>query len=143
MIGVEQKPIVLVVDDETSIRHAIGRILEHAGYTHFEASDPAAAMGLADLYRFSLVLCDINMPGGSGLDMLRALRRRHPNIAVVMVTGIDNRGTASMAAEFGAVGYVTKPFEAAELLDAVASGLRRRETVVEHHAPRRSWFRGS
>ena len=72
MSGIDSKPIILVVDDEASIRQAIGRILGGAGYTHFEASDPNAAMGLADLYQFSVVLCDINMPGGSGLDMVRS-----------------------------------------------------------------------
>ena len=81
---------------------AIGRILSRADYRHFEASDPNAALGLADLYPFSLVLCDINMPGGSGLEMLRALRRLHPDIAVVMVTGMADKGTAGRAAEFGA-----------------------------------------
>jgi putative two-component system response regulator len=137
MNGVQPDAIILVVDDEASIRQAIGRILDNAGYVHFEASDPNSAMGLADLYQFSLVLCDINMPGGSGLDMLRALRRRHPDIAVVMVTGIDNRATAGMASEFGAYGYVVKPFEKAELLSAVANALQRRHARVANRAQRR------
>ena len=137
MSGTDSKPIVLVVDDEATIRQAIGRIQGRAGYTHFEASDPNSALGLADLYQFSLVLCDINMPGGSGLDMLRSIRRRHPGIAVVMVTGIDNRGAESMAAEFGAFGYVTKPFESGELLDTVAKALKRREATLGNGAARR------
>jgi len=137
MSGPEAKPIILVVDDEASIRQAIGRILARAGHLYFEASDPNSAMGLADLYQFSLVLCDINMPGGSGLEMLRALRRRHPDIAVVMVTGIDNRGTAGAAAEFGAYGYVVKPFESGELLAAVSNALKRREADIGNKAQRR------
>ena len=130
MSGIDSKPIILVVDDEASIRQAIGRILGGAGYTHFEASDPNAAMGLADLYQFSVVLCDINMPGGSGLDMVRSLRRQHPNIAVVMVTGDGNRATAGTATEFGAVGYVTKPFESRDLLDAVSKALKRQSAAT-------------
>jgi DNA-binding response OmpR family regulator len=89
----DSNPIILVVDDEEPMRSAIGRILSRANYVHFEASDPNAALGLADLYPFALVLCDINMPGGSGLEMLRALRRLHPDIAVVMVSGIADRAT--------------------------------------------------
>ncbi len=131
------KPIILVVDDEEAIRSAIGRILSRADYRHFEASDPNTALGLADLYPFALVLCDVNMPGGSGLEMLRALRRVHPDIAVVMVTGMTDKGTAGRAAEFGAYGYVTKPFEAQDLLSAVTNALRRRQTDIERRVGRK------
>jgi putative two-component system response regulator len=135
--GLDSKPIVLVIDDEEAIRGAIGRILSRADYLHFEASDPNTALGLADLYPFALVLCDINMPGGSGLEMLRALRRLHPDIAVVMVTGIADKGTAGKAAEFGASGYVVKPFEAKDLLAAVTSALQRRQAEIGRRVGRK------
>ncbi len=108
-----------------------------ANYVHFEASDPNAALGLADLYPFALVLCDINMPGGSGLEMLRSLRRLHPDIAVVMVTGIADRSTAGRATEFGAYGYVVKPFETKDLLTAVSSALDRRQAELGRRAGRK------
>jgi len=132
----ESKPIILVVDDEEAIRSAIGRILARADYRHFEASDPNTALGLADLYPFALVLCDVNMPGGSGLEMLRVLRRLHPDIAVVMVTGNADRSTAGRAAEFGAVGYVVKPFESKDLLTAVAGALQHRQSEIARRAAR-------
>jgi putative two-component system response regulator len=137
MTGVDSKQIILVIDDEEAIRNAIGRILSRADYRHFEASDPNTAMGLADLYPFALVLCDINMPGGSGLDMLRSLRRLHPDIAVVMVTGIADKGTAGRAAEFGAYGYVVKPFETKDLLMAVTNALGRRQAEIGRRAVRK------
>jgi len=137
MTRTESKPIILVVDDEEAIRSAIGRILSRADYVHFEASDPNAALGLADLYSFSLVLCDINMPGGSGLEMLRSLRRVHPDIAVVMVTGIADRSMAGRAAEFGAYGYVVKPFETKDLLMAVNTALDRRQAELGRRAGRK------
>jgi putative two-component system response regulator len=130
MSGPDAKPLILVVDDEAAIRTAIGRILERADYVHFEASDPNTALGLADLYPFALVLCDVNMPGGSGLEMLRVLRQLHPNIAVVMVTGIADKLTAGRAAEFGAAGYVVKPFETKDLLATVASALEHRQAQI-------------
>ena len=136
MTPTDSKPIILVVDDEEAIRSAIGRILA-ADYVHFEASDPNAALGLADLYPFALVLCDINMPGGSGLEMLRALRRLHPDIAVVMVSGIGDRATAGRAAEFGAYGYVVKPFETKDLLLAVTNALGRRQAEIGRRAGRK------
>jgi putative two-component system response regulator len=89
------------------------------------------------LYPFALVLCDVNMPGGSGLEMLRALRGLHPDIAVVMVTGIADRATAGRAAEFGASGYVLKPFETKDLLNAVSNALERRQTEIGRRAGRR------
>ena len=134
MAGADSKPIILVVDDEAAIRSAIGRILERADYVHFEASDPNTALGLADLYPFALVLCDVNMPGGSGLEMLRVLRKLHPNIAVVMVTGIADELTAGRAAEFGAAGYVVKPFETKDLLMTVASALEQRQVAMGRQA---------
>lgn len=137
MTPTDSKPIILVVDDEEAIRSAIGRILSRADYVHFEASDPNAALGLADLYPFALVLCDINMPGGSGLEMLRALRRLHPDIAVVMVSGIGDRATAGRAAEFGAYGYVVKPFETKDLLLAVTNALGRRQAEIGRRAGRK------
>ena len=137
MTSTHTKPIILVVDDEAAMRSAIGRVLSRADYVHYEASDPNTALGLADLYRFALVLCDINMPGGSGLEMLRALRRVHPDIAVVMVTGIADKGTAGRAAELGASGYVAKPFETEELLKAVANALQRRQVEIGSRAGRK------
>ena len=137
MNGADSKPIILVVDDEEAIRSAISRILSRANYSHFEASDPNTALGLADLYPFVLVLCDINMPGGSGLEMLRALRRLHPDLAVVMVSGIADQATAARAAEFGASGYVVKPFESKDILAAVTEALQRRQADIARRAGRK------
>jgi putative two-component system response regulator len=137
MNAADSTPIILVVDDEEAIRNAIGRILERAGYRHFEASDPNTALGLADLYPFALVLCDINMPGGSGLEMLRALRRLHSDIAVVMVSGIADKAIAGRAAEFGASGYVVKPFESKDILAAATSALQRRQADIGRRAGRK------
>jgi DNA-binding NtrC family response regulator len=129
--------IILVVDDEEPIRTAIGRILSRAGYIHYEASDPNTALGLAGVYPFAAVLCDVNMPGGSGLEMLQALRALHPDIAVVMVTGVSDQAAAERAAEFGASGYVVKPFETQDLLMAVTKALEGRQAEIGRRAGRR------
>jgi DNA-binding response OmpR family regulator len=86
----EQRGSVLVVDDDSAIRHMITRILERSGYTSSEAPDPPTALHLADQREFDLVMCDVNMPGGSGLGLVRDLRERHPDIAVLMVSGMDD-----------------------------------------------------
>lgn len=127
---------VLIVDDDSAIRQMIARILERAGHTCYEASDPSAALALADLYLFGLVMCDVNMPGGSGLDLVRALRARHPDIAVLMVSGMDDPRTAAMATDSGAYGYIVKPFQRNEIVIAAANALQRRHLEIENRAHR-------
>jgi putative two-component system response regulator len=123
---------VLVVDDDNSIRRMIVRILGRAGYECTEASDATAALQFADTNEFALVTCDVNMPGGSGLDLVRDLRTRHPDIAVLMVSGMDDPRTAAVATDLGAYGYLMKPFEANEMLIASANALRRRHLEIEN-----------
>jgi putative two-component system response regulator len=127
---------VLVVDDDSAIRRMISRILGRAGYQCTEAPDAALALLFADSQEFSLVTCDVNMPGGSGLGLVRDLRSRHPDIAVLMVSGMDDPDTASVATELGAYGYVVKPFEANEILIASANALRRRHLEIENRSHR-------
>jgi putative two-component system response regulator len=127
---------VLVVDDDSAIRHMIARILERAGHTCYEASDPTQALSLSDAHPIALVMCDVNMPGGSGLDLVRALRKHHPEIAVLMVSGMDDPRTAAMATDGGAYGYIVKPFERNEIVIAAANALRRRQLEIENQAHR-------
>src|SRR5580658_1758828 len=127
---------VLVVDDDRAIRRMITRILDRAGYACTEAADPAEARRLAQAQEFALVTCDVNMPGGSGLELVGNLREQYPDIAVLMVSGMDDPRTAAAAGELGAYGYVVKPFEANEMLIAADNALRRRELEVENRAHR-------
>jgi cyclic di-GMP phosphodiesterase len=127
---------VLIVDDDSAIRQMIARILDRAGHACYEASDPTTALSLADLHPFALVMCDVNMPGGSGLDLVRALRQRHPDIAVLMVSGMDDPQTAAIATDCGAYGYIVKPFQRNEIVIAAANALRRRHLEIENKAHR-------
>jgi putative two-component system response regulator len=127
---------VLVVDDDAAVRRMICRILERAGHQCHQAADPVAARDLAQAHEFSLVTCDVNMPGGSGLDLVAELRQRHPDLAVVMVSGVDDPHTAATATKQGAFGYVIKPFESNEILISAENALRRRELELENRAHR-------
>jgi putative two-component system response regulator len=128
---------VLVVDDDSAIRHMIARILERSGYACSEAPDPGAALAFADEKPFELVMCDVNMPGGSGLGLVRDLRERHPDIAVLMVSGMDDPKTAAQAIDSGAYGYIVKPFERNEIVIAADNALRRRQLEIENRAHRK------
>ena len=127
---------VLVVDDDGAVRRMISRILERAGHECHDAADPGAARSLAQAHEFSLVTCDVNMPGGSGLDLVAELRQHHPDLAVVMVSGVDDPHTAATATKLGAFGYVIKPFESNEILISAENALRRRELELENRAHR-------
>jgi putative two-component system response regulator len=123
---------VLVVDDDAAIRRMIARILERAGYSCSQASDSVEARYLARVQEFALVTCDVNMPGGSGLSLVADLRRSDPDLAVLMVSGMDDREIASTATDLGAYGYVMKPFDTNEILIAADNAMRRRELEIEN-----------
>jgi putative two-component system response regulator len=127
---------VLVVDDDSSASRLIARILGLAGYECTEAHDPSSALKYAEEQEYALVTCDVYMPGGSGLGLVRELRARHPEIAVLMVSGMDDPEIAAMATDLGAYGYVVKPFVANEILIAADNALRRRQLEIENRAHR-------
>ncbi len=132
--GIRRRASVLVVDDDASVRRMIIRILERVGYSCVEAPDPVQARYLARVQHFDLVTCDVNMPSGSGLSLVGDLRTHDPDLAVLMVSGMDDRQVAATATELGAYGYVMKPFATNEMLIAVDNALRRRELEIENRA---------
>ena len=123
---------VLCVDDDAQVRTLITRVLQGAGHECIAAADADEARALLAGEAFAAVLCDINLPGSSGLDLLRELREHHPEVATVMVTGRDDPSLAGHALDLGAYGYLTKPFAPNELLIDLANALRRRRADAEH-----------
>jgi PAS domain S-box-containing protein len=121
----------LCVDDDAATVAMTMRLLEAWGYQSTAAGNVAQARAQLRNNDFALVLCDVAMPGESGLELLRDLARREPTIATVMVTGRDDPGLAADALELGAYGYVIKPFEPNELRINVANALRRRKLELE------------
>jgi putative two-component system response regulator len=127
---------VLIVDDDPAIRRLIARILERSNYRCVEAGDASTALLLADSQEFSLVTCDISMPGGSGLGLVREFRTTHPDIGVLMVSGMDDPEMAADAGDLGAYGYVMKPFGTNEFLIAAQNALRLRDLEIENRLHR-------
>ena len=117
---------ILCVDDDPHVRQLISRVLHLAGYRCDCAADVHEARRLLAMYAYSVVLCDIGLPGESGLELLTDIARR-PSIAAVMVTGEDNPRSADTALELGAYGYVTKPFATNDLLITIAGAIRRKK----------------
>jgi putative two-component system response regulator len=129
-------PQLLVVDDEEPVRRALVRVLTKGGYEASDAGGVDVALGRLSEQPFDLVLCDVQMPGRSGIDLVEELARSHPDTAVIMVTGVDDPAFAGSAIERGAYGYVIKPFERSEILINVKNALRRRALEIENRSHR-------
>ena len=127
---------LLVVDDEELGRHLLERVLKTAGYDCISAANAAEARAVLAREHIDLVLTDMNMPGDSGVDLVAEIKQNHPQTAVIMVTGVDDAGLASLALRMGAYGYVIKPFRPNEILIACANATRRRalELAMRRHS---------
>ncbi len=129
---------ILIVDDDITFTRSMRRILAGAGYDCSAVASGAAARQHLNDGDIAAVLCDITMPGESGLDLLASLAADFPEVAVVMTTGMDDPVTAARAYDIGAYGYLIKPFTVNEICITLASALRRSEL----EAARRSELRG-
>jgi putative two-component system response regulator len=114
-----------VVDDDPNVRGVIERILRRASYDVRAVGSAAAAREQIEDRRYDLMLCDMRMPGESGLELIGTVRELAPEVGVLIVSGVDDPTVAEIATESGAVGYVLKPFTENELLINVSSSLSR------------------
>ncbi len=125
------RPRVLIVDDDEAIRGLLARILTRADYECAQASNVAEAWAELGRTSFALALCDVQMPGGSGLELAGRILSEFPETATLMVSGLDDAGVAQVALESGAYGYLIKPFRANEILIAASNALRRRSLEIK------------
>lgn len=123
---------VLVVDDEEPIRLLLARILEPEGYLVLLASDAAQAREIMAERHFDAVLCDLNMPGESGLDLARWIINTFRRTAVVMVSVVSDPRIAEDALGMGVHGYISKPFSAESILINVAGAIRKNKLEEEN-----------
>jgi two-component system KDP operon response regulator KdpE len=120
------KPVkVLIVDDEPAMRRALSASLTACGYTAEQAQNGDEAMEKARQEQFDLVLLDVNMPGGGGIEACRRIRPLAGSAGIVMVTVRDSLDDKVRALDAGADDYVTKPFLLRELLARLRALTRR------------------
>jgi len=116
---------VLVVDDDSLMREVLKALLRDEGFeVAGEARDGQSALSLLERTRPDLVCLDVNMPGMSGLDVLKAIRSGYPEIRVVMITGDSTMNTVRDAVGFGAMGYIIKPFKSGRVGLALRAALK-------------------
>lgn len=118
---------ILIVDDEPSIRSFLGRVLEREGYRVQAAVDGYEALQQLDHDSFDLLLTDIRMDRLDGVGLLQEARVRHPQVAVILLTGHATVDSAVAALQHGAYNYLLKPVKNQELVEAVGAALQARE----------------
>jgi two-component system response regulator ResD len=111
---------VLVIDDEEPIRRLIRLTLERDGVDVTEATDGHAAIELARDRDFDAVVLDWKMPGPSGPEVLDELKKRRPDLPVLMLTAELDLGRGGLAYAYGADDFLAKPFKADELRASLA-----------------------
>ncbi len=121
--------LILVIEDEEHIRSNIAEILSYENYDVIEAPNGTRGIELAHQYKPDVVLCDVLMPGITGWDVLLELRSSAvtADTQFVFLTALADRASARKGMSHGADDYIAKPFTHKELLDTVATRLRRRD----------------
>lgn len=122
---------ILLLDDEESIREAIGRLLRSRGYDVVAVATPAEAFAALEMDRFAVMLCDVRMPEMSGLEVVPRAIELDADLAIVMLTAVNDAATATDALGHGAMDYLVKPVELGVLQGAVERAARRRLLEIE------------
>lgn len=132
---------VLVVDDEAVIRDNLAEFLHQEGFTVTACGSGEEAAGKAAAQRFDVAICDINLPGIDGIEVLEKLARISPETAVLLITAYATVESAVEAFQKGASDYLMKPILLHEVLGKVRRLLRHRDVVRENQWLRRELHR--
>ena len=127
-----EPPCCLIVDDEPRLRQVLVHLMRTDGFTCFEAENGEAALAVLERQPMTLVMSDLRMPKADGMGLLRQIRARWPDTAVVMITAVADVEVAVKCLSMGAMDYLTKPFHLEEVRARVAQALEKRRLVLEN-----------
>jgi len=125
---------ILVVDDELSMRELLEYMLEKEGYGVLLAANGKEAISKIEKNPYDLLLCDIRLGDMTGLEVLKASKKKNPHVTVIMISAFATTETAVEAMNQGAFDYVPKPFENDELLQTIANALERKTLEIDKQA---------
>src|SRR5499425_2421012 len=126
------KGAILVVDDESEIREGLELLLTGEGYGVSSAETGESGLGKLEERPYDLLLLDVSLPDRNGLDLLKEVRRRDPDLPVVLITAYGSIDMARAAFKGGALDYITKPWSNDELLAQVAQAVESRRLRDEN-----------
>ncbi|HEX8163869.1 MAG TPA: sigma-54 dependent transcriptional regulator [Pyrinomonadaceae bacterium] len=134
-------PDILLVEDKESLRRVLRLTLEHAGYGVTECADAASAAAEIARAPYRLVLTDLRMPNGTGLDVLRAARAADPDVPVVVMTAYGSIDEAVQAMKDGAHDFLQKPVDSNHLILLIRRALEQSRLRTENVLLREEWSR--
>jgi len=126
------KGFIFVVDDESEIREGLEFLLKGEGYGVASAETGESGLAKLEEHPFDLLLLDVSLPDRNGLEMLKEIRRRDPELSVVLITAYGSIDMARAAFKNGAMDYITKPWSNDELLAQVAQAVEARRLRDEN-----------
>ncbi len=129
---IEETRRCLIVDDEPGLRRLLVRLMESDGFSCSEASTATDALAQLARTPITLVLTDLRMAPMDGIELLRSIRTRHPDTAVVMITAVADVDVAVSCLAMGALDYLTKPFHLEEVRARVTQALEKRRLLIEN-----------
>ena len=132
MSSVDERPRVLIVDDEKFIRDILADFLGMEGYVVRTAEDGAAALNELHNAHYDLIISDLKMPRMGGIELLDAIGTAAPNALTVIMTGFGTVETAIDAMKRGAYDYILKPFKVEEVIRVVQRGLEKQKLAAEN-----------
>jgi DNA-binding NtrC family response regulator len=132
------KGSVLIIDDEQEIRESLQQLLRLEGYQAVSAPTAEEGMKRVESGVFDLVLLDISLPDGNGLDVLKSIKHDSPDTGVIMITAYDSSQLAFQASKQGAESYITKPWDNDKLLLEIRNALDKSRLQVENVQLRRA-----
>jgi len=115
------KGYILIIDDEASLRQTMARILQRAGYEVTTAADGKEGLALISEHTFDLVYSDIRMPDMSGLELLKIIHAKFPDLPVILFTAQPDLNSAVEAVRSGATDYLLKPLKPQAVIDRTDS----------------------
>ena len=124
-------PAVLIVDDEEAVRNALKRFLTGKGYDVLTAATAREALDAVRRYKLSALLLDVRLPDGNGADLVPQLLEIEPTLAIVMLSAVNDAASATLCLQRGAMEYLTKPVDLADLAAALERALHRRAHEME------------
>ena len=126
------KAKILVVDDEEIVLKSCRKILEKGGHQVSTAISGQQAFELLEKEPFDIVITDMKMPGIDGIEVLKRVRAKYPDIVVIMITGYSTVQSAVQAMKLGAFDYIPKPFTPDEVLIVVEKAMEKKSLILEN-----------
>ena len=129
---------VLIIDDEEEIRESIELLLNSEGLETITAKDGGEGLAILEDHQVDLVLLDLMLPGRSGMDLQKEIKRIEPSLPVVIITAMAGIESAVTAIKEGCFDYVTKPWDNEKLLVIVSNAVKQRQLMSENTQLRRA-----